>query len=123
MRASWMTPKERPCTAEELAAEGIQHESFDLRDLEGSVARIKKARGVGRDEMLVLSLDNPNHEGGIAKEADEHAHLGDEVRLIVEGSAVYEVRARDDSWMKIALRAGELIAGSQSRAGSRTTRS
>jgi 1,2-dihydroxy-3-keto-5-methylthiopentene dioxygenase len=109
MQASWLTPKERPCSAEDLAAEGIQHEKLDLRNFDASVDRVKRARDLARDEVILLSLDNPNHEGAIAKEADEHAHLGQEVRLIVEGAAVYEVRARDDSWLRLSVRAGELV--------------
>src|SRR5262249_28145964 len=109
MQASWMTPTEKPCSAEELEAEGVRLERLDVRNMAASIERAKKTYDVSRDEILFMTLDNPKHEGAIAKEADEHAHLGDEVRAILEGAAIYEERARDDRWIRLSVGEGELV--------------
>jgi 1,2-dihydroxy-3-keto-5-methylthiopentene dioxygenase len=56
-----------------------------------------------------LRLDDPQCEAKVAREADEHAHMDDEVRLIVEGSGYYDVRARDERWLRVEVAAGDLL--------------
>ena len=109
MRATWVTPTDKPCSPDELRAEGIVHDAFDPKAIELAILHVKQKHGVPKDELVFMTTDNPKDEAAIAKEADEHAHMADEVRLIVEGEAVYEVRAEDDRWMRLALGPGEAI--------------
>jgi 1,2-dihydroxy-3-keto-5-methylthiopentene dioxygenase len=108
MRATWL-PSNEPCRPEELRAEGIEHERFDAKAAGAVVEHVKKQRGLAHDERVVLSTENPKHEAAIAKEEDEHAHMADEVRLVLHGEVTYEVRAGDDRWIKLALEPGELV--------------
>src|SRR5262245_49720336 len=108
MRATWMS-NDKPCTPEELQAEGIHHEQLDLADLPSALERVKHRYDVPKDEEIELTTENPKHEAAIAKEEDEHAHMADEVRVVLEGDVVYEVRASDDRWIRIATGAGALV--------------
>lgn len=109
MRAFWMEPGEAACSQEELLGEGIGYEAFDPRQVAEASGLQKARRALAMDEAVELSAMQPRLESVIAKEADEHAHMADEVRLFVRGDGVYDVRARDERWMRVFVGAGDLV--------------
>jgi 1,2-dihydroxy-3-keto-5-methylthiopentene dioxygenase len=111
MRAHWMEPSEHACPIETLRGEGIGAEPFDPRSAEELTWRLKTQRGWQGEERVQLSqtVRVRTLEAMVAKEADEHAHTADEVRFIVQGEAVYDVRARDERWIRIWVSAGDLV--------------
>jgi 1,2-dihydroxy-3-keto-5-methylthiopentene dioxygenase len=52
---------------------------------------------------------NPRDEATIAREIDEHLHLIAEVRIFLEGEGVYDVRARDERWLRIWVAVGDVL--------------
>jgi 1,2-dihydroxy-3-keto-5-methylthiopentene dioxygenase len=98
-----------PCSAEELRAEGIECAAFDPANASDVSARVGRERGLASHDDIALRQDEPQCEAKVAREADEHAHMDDEVRLIVEGSAYYDVRARDERWLRVEVAAGDLL--------------
>jgi 1,2-dihydroxy-3-keto-5-methylthiopentene dioxygenase len=109
MRAYWMGPSEVECDAGALLAEGILTERFDPTAASSVATEQRAKRNWEGEEQLQLSATAATPEALIAKEADEHTHLGDEVRLFVDGGGLYDVRARDDRWLRVWVSAGDLI--------------
>ncbi|MGK4009032.1 hypothetical protein WMF31_40885 [Sorangium sp. So ce1036] len=97
------------CTDAELQAEGIRCGSFDLAAAALAVQRIRAERGWTEQEDVCRDASKPRDEAESAREADEHCHLADEVRLFLEGQGVYDIRCVNDEWMRVWVGAGDLI--------------
>lgn len=104
-----MNPKEVACSNDELRAEGIEFGVFDPVKAVDTAMKIKRERGLEQHDEVRLTPDDPRDEAKIAREGDEHAHMEDEVRLLVEGEAVYDVRARDERWLRVRVEPGDLV--------------
>lgn len=104
-----MAGEEVDCTANELRAEGISCEPFDLAWAERLVQRLQSERGWTEVERIRRSADKPQDEAEIVKEADEHCHLVEEVRLLMEGQGLYDIRTRDEQWLRIWVGPGDLV--------------
>lgn len=100
---------EAECTDAELRAEGIRCESFDPGAVAEVLRRIQDERGWVEHEDVRRVTGNPRDEADGARDADEHCHLDDEVRLLLEGQGLYDIRCTNDDWVRLWVGAGDLI--------------
>lgn len=70
---------------------------------------VKRRRDYVEEDIIELSPGTPNLEAICAKFVDEHYHDDDEVRFVLEGEGIFDIRSLDDRWMRVQVDQGDLI--------------
>lgn len=112
MKAHWLdAPEKGAITIDALDAEGVYAVtlSTDEASYQPDVDAIKQARGYIEQDIVELSPDTPNLDAICAKFIDEHLHTDDEVRFVLEGEGIFDIRSHGDEWMRVVVEAGDLI--------------
>ncbi|XP_066531074.1 acireductone dioxygenase [Hoplias malabaricus] len=106
-----LTPNE-PVTLEELQKLGVFHWKLnaDIYENDPGLQRIREERGYTYMDIITIHPDKlPNYEEKLKMFYEEHLHLDDEIRYILEGRAYFDVRDKNDRWIRIAMTKGDLI--------------
>lgn len=109
MRAYLLEQPSRPYGADDLRRLGVLHWRLPLSDNEAEIERIKRDRGYVDQDEVSLSPETPNLDAICAKFDQEHYHTLDEVRFVVDGQGIFDVRDAGDQWVRIEVDAGDLI--------------
>jgi 1,2-dihydroxy-3-keto-5-methylthiopentene dioxygenase len=94
---------------------GAEFSSSEFRSSQGVDARqlatLDPSTEFPHQDQVSLSLDTPNLKEIEASFAKEHLHSQDEVRYIVAGSGVFDIRSKEDvdAWIRIEVVAGDYI--------------
>jgi 1,2-dihydroxy-3-keto-5-methylthiopentene dioxygenase len=110
MKAFWLDDGSAiPASA--LAAEDIvyMHIDTDPHEYRKPVDDVKAMRGYVQEDIVELSPSTPNLDTICAKFVDEHTHDDDEVRFVLEGEGIFDIRSRDDRYMRVQVEKGDLI--------------
>lgn len=70
---------------------------------------IKKRHGYIEQDIIELRPNTPNLTEVLKKFDDEHLHEEDEVRFVLEGEAIFDIRSTADRWMRVKVERGDLI--------------
>jgi 1,2-dihydroxy-3-keto-5-methylthiopentene dioxygenase len=91
--------------------EGIFHSvhPVDPKDYTKDLELLKTTRGYIHMDEVNFSPEQPDLEEVCDKFVDEHHHDEDEVRFILEGEGVFDIRSRDDRWMRVEVEQGDLL--------------
>ena len=109
MRAYLLDQPNRSFAADDLGKFGVLHWRLPLAGSEAEIARIKSSRGYVDQDEISLSKETPNLDAICAKFDKEHFHTLDEVRFVVDGEGIFDVRDSSDQWVRIEVDAGDLI--------------
>ncbi|MEM9193558.1 MAG: cupin domain-containing protein [Myxococcota bacterium] len=112
MQAHWLDKEPtHPISAEELRGEGVHFEELPTEPagFQGPLDVLKDSRGYITQDEVALSPATPNLDAICAKFVDEHLHEEDEVRFVLEGEGIFDIRSRDDRWMRVKVESGDLI--------------
>uniref|UniRef100_A0A5F5PT89 Acireductone dioxygenase n=1 Tax=Equus caballus TaxID=9796 RepID=A0A5F5PT89_HORSE len=82
----------------------------DKYENDPELEKIRKERNYSWMDIITICKDKlPNYEEKIKIFYEEHLHLDDEVRYILEGSGYFDVRDKEDKWIRIFMEKGDLI--------------
>jgi 1,2-dihydroxy-3-keto-5-methylthiopentene dioxygenase len=110
MKAHWLE-QQQPISADELNRAGVYYAKLgiDQRSYQGPLDALKAARGYVAQDIVTLSPSTPNLDAICAKFIDEHFHDDDEVRFVLEGEGIFDIRSEDDRFMRVQVEQGDLI--------------
>jgi 1,2-dihydroxy-3-keto-5-methylthiopentene dioxygenase len=111
MRLSWLDPQPAPCTLDDLHAAGVLYQrlSVDPEVYEPVLDELCRTRGYVKRDEVGLRPDTPDLPAVLARFADEHLHTEDEVRFVLQGAGIFDIRSADDRFMRVIVEAGDLL--------------
>jgi 1,2-dihydroxy-3-keto-5-methylthiopentene dioxygenase len=109
MQAYLLDQATRTLGADQLREFGVLHSRIPVDARAPELERVKREHGYVEEDEVALSNDTPNLETICAKFDKEHRHTLDEVRFVVEGEGIFDVRDKRDRWVRIVVEAGDLI--------------
>uniref|UniRef100_A0A3Q1N2K5 Acireductone dioxygenase n=1 Tax=Bos taurus TaxID=9913 RepID=A0A3Q1N2K5_BOVIN len=102
----------RPVGLEQLRRLGVLYWKLDADKYENDpeLEKIRKERNYSWVDIITISKDKlPNYEEKIKMFFEEHLHLDEEIRYILDGSGYFDVRDQEDRWIRISMEKGDMI--------------
>ncbi|XP_043926347.1 1,2-dihydroxy-3-keto-5-methylthiopentene dioxygenase [Protopterus annectens] len=97
---------------QELEKLGVYHLKLnaDIYEADPELKKIRTERNYTFMDIITIHKDTlPNYDEKIKIFYAEHLHLDDEIRYVLEGSGYFDVRNKDDKWIRISVVKGDLI--------------
>ncbi|XP_072313559.1 acireductone dioxygenase [Eucyclogobius newberryi] len=101
-----------PVPLEDLQKLGVFHRKLnaDIYEADPELEKIRKEQGYSYMDIITIHKDTlPNYEEKLKMFFEEHLHMDDEIRYILEGQAYFDIRDREDRWIRISMSKGDLI--------------
>jgi 1,2-dihydroxy-3-keto-5-methylthiopentene dioxygenase len=116
MKAYRLEDPTQTIAADALASRGILSWTVPPNDSDRAamidralIERIKREHGYVDEDFVELAPETPNLDTICAKFDKEHFHTEDEVRAVVEGAGIFDVRDEGDQWIRIEVSKGDMI--------------
>src|SRR5687767_2251904 len=109
MKAYWLDDG-REVSAEALRREGIDYEKLDVNNYQEALDKIKQKHGYVSQDIVEITPTMPNLEPILAKFDKEHLHTDDEVRFVLAGGGIFDIRSQGDRWMRVEVYQGDYIS-------------
>lgn len=71
--------------------------------------RAGKTRNYSWIDIIITCKDTLSNYEKIKMFFEEHLHLDEEIRYILEGSGYFDVRDKEDKWIRISMEKGDMI--------------
>lgn len=111
MRAYQYDQPDSAVASDELTRRGILSWKVPAGEPERAalIDSVKRKHGYVDEDFVELKPDMENLEAICAKFDKEHYHTEDEVRFVVDGEGIFDVRGDGDSWIRIEVTVGDMI--------------
>lgn len=102
---------EEAIDAHVLEANGVLYRRLPLDPAghQPALDELRQQRGYLAQDEVALRPDTPNLEAALQRFDPEHHHEEDEVRFVLEGEGVFDIRSLDERWMRVLVEPGDLI--------------
>ncbi|XP_051942671.1 acireductone dioxygenase [Hippocampus zosterae] len=103
----------RPVSLEELKQLGVFYWKLnaDIYETDPELQCIRKERGYSFMDIITIEKNTlTNYEEKLKMFYKEHLHLDDEIRYILDGQGYFDIRDKEDRWIRIAMKKGDLIS-------------
>ncbi len=110
MKAYYLDDQSNIAT-ESLAAEGILYWQMPTTETQwqAPLGRIREERGYVEMDQIHLDKETPGLDALCDKFYAEHHHSDEEIRFVIGGSGIFDLRDEADRWMRVEVKAGDLI--------------
>eukprot|EP00929_Paragymnodinium_shiwhaense_P082645 TRINITY_DN43674_c0_g1_i1.p1 TRINITY_DN43674_c0_g1~~TRINITY_DN43674_c0_g1_i1.p1 ORF type:complete len:200 (-),score=51.08 TRINITY_DN43674_c0_g1_i1:157-726(-) len=101
-----------PAGMDVLASLGVLYWSFDADTYETNdeFAKLKEERGYSYQDLITCTPEKlPDYETKIKSFFEEHLHTDEEIRFILDGSGYFDVRDKEDRWIRIFVEKNDMI--------------
>ncbi|KAK3784344.1 hypothetical protein RRG08_053830 [Elysia crispata] len=98
---------------------GVELMKFDAATLDTNVEylSLKKERGYSVEDYIIICKDyididsrlEPDYNKRMKIFNSEHLHPDEEIRFVSAGSGFFDMRSRDDKWIRLELSQGDLM--------------
>ena len=111
MRAYRLEQPDSAVAPDDLAKRGVLSWSVPADDASRAelIATVKREHGYVDEDFVELRPDMDNLDEICAKFDKEHFHTEDEVRYVVAGAGIFDVRDAGDQWIRIEVTPGDMI--------------
>jgi len=111
MRAYRLDDPTHSIGAEDLAKRGVLSWSVpsDEQARTSLIESVKREHHYVDEDVVALGPELPNLDEICAKFDKEHFHTEDEVRLVLGGEGIFDVRDENDQWIRIEVGTGDMI--------------
>ena len=102
----------RPVLLEQLHWLGVLYWTLDADKDENDpeLEKIRKERNYSWMDVITICKDKlPNYEEKMKMFYEEHLYLDDEIRYILDGSGYFDVRDKEDRWIRVFMEKGDMI--------------
>ena len=84
---------------------------WDPKDaVDPKLSQIRDDRGYSYADIITVHPDSlPEYDTKVKAFFEEHIHDAEEIRYILGGSGFFDVRNKDDKWVRIHIKAGDLM--------------
>lgn len=108
MRAFWRDDLSA-IDGDTLRAEGVHHDHLAIGAHDAALEALMQANGYVERDEVELRPTTPELDVLLARFDREHTHDEDEVRFVLEGEAIFDIRSRHDRWMRVVVERGDLV--------------
>ncbi len=111
MRAYFLENPAETVGGDKLHDEGIFYLKLPTAEAEfrAPLDTLCAARGYVSQDVVQLGSATPNLEPLLEKFFTEHLHTDEEIRFVVAGEGIFDLRDCDDRWMRVHVVPGDLL--------------
>ncbi len=111
MKAHWLEGEGGAIDPQTLIDNDVLYQQIDTHPARyrTPVDELKTTRGYVQEDIVELNPQTPDLDAICAKFIGEHFHDDDEVRFVLEGEGIFDIRSRDDRYMRVQVKKGDLI--------------